>query len=104
MLAAWLRKQITTQKLVNLRQNLLIITMTNTLLLQRLNKFSAQVFNARLAQANLIRKTDFVAKLPSLNRNITTNKTKYLLVENALKKSFDSSQFVGKGHSDEEGS
>ena len=91
MLLAWLRKQITTQKLVNLRQNLLIITMTNTLLLQRLNKFSAQVFNARLAQANLIRKTDFVAKLPSLNRNITTNKTKYLLVENALKKSFDSS-------------
>ena len=65
--------------------------MTNTLLLQRLNKFSAQVFNARLAQANLIRKTDFVAKLPSLNRNITANKTKYLLVENALKKSFDSS-------------
>ena len=104
MLVAWLRKQITTQKLVNLRQNLLIITMTNTLLLQRLNKFSAQVFNARLAQANLIRKTDFVAKLPSLNRNITANKTKYLLVENALKKSFDSSQFVGKGHSDEEGS
>ena len=91
MLVAWLRKQITTQKLVNLRQNLLIITMTNTLLLQRLNKFSAQVFNARLAQANLIRKTDFAAKLPSLNRNITTNKTKYLLVENALKKSFDSS-------------
>ena len=65
--------------------------MTNTLLLQRLNKFSAQVFNARLAQANLIRKTDFVAKLPSLNRNITANKTKYLLVENALKKSVDSS-------------
>ena len=65
--------------------------MTNTLLLQRLHKFSAQVFNARLAQANLIRKTDFVAKLPSLNRNITANKTKYLLVENALKKSFDSS-------------
>ena len=62
------------------------------------------IFNARLAQANLIRKTDFVAKLPSLNRNITANKTKYLLVENALKKSFDSSQFVGKGHSDEEGS
>ena len=33
------------------------------------------VFNARLAQANLITKTDFDAKLSSLNRKITANKT-----------------------------
>ena len=32
---------------------------------------SVSVFNARLAQANLITKTDFEAKLSSLNRKIT---------------------------------
>ena len=35
---------------------------------------------------NLIRKTDFDTKLSSLNRKITQNKTKHLLVENELKK------------------
>ena len=33
-------------------------------------------FNERLAQANIITKTDFDAKLSSLNRKITENKTK----------------------------
>ena len=37
-------------------------------------KLAADVFNARLAQANLITKTDFHAKLASLNRKITQNK------------------------------
>ena len=50
------------------------------------NKLAADVFNARLAQANLITKTDFDAKLSNLNRKITTNKTKHLLVENKLNK------------------
>ena len=40
------------------------------------NTLSASVFNIRLAQANLITKTDFDAKLPSLNRKITSNKIK----------------------------
>ena len=48
------------------------------------NKLGADVFNARLAQANLITKTDFDTKLSSLNRKITQNKTKHLLVENKL--------------------
>ena len=40
----------------------------------------AVVFNARLAQANLITKTYFDAKLSSLNRKIISNKTNtYLL-------------------------
>ena len=60
--------------------------MTDILLLQSLNCLAASVFNARLAQANLITKTDFDAKLPSINRKITSNKSKYLLVENELKK------------------
>ena len=40
----------------------------------------------RLAQANLITKTDFDAKLSSLNRKITQSKSKHLLVENRLNK------------------
>ena len=46
------------------------------------NTLAANVFNARLAQANLIRKTDFDAKLSSLNRKITANKTKHFLNDN----------------------
>ena len=63
------------------------------------NTLAADVFNARLAQANLITKTDFDAKLSSLNRKITSNKSKHLL-ENELKrlKTFDSSYFIGKSH------
>ena len=54
---------------------------------------------------NLITKTDFDAKLSSLNRKITTNKPKYLLVENELNKlrTFDSSYFHGKNYFDEDG-
>ena len=48
------------------------------------NKLAADVFNARLAQANLITKTDFDTKLSSLNRKITQNKTKHLFAENEL--------------------
>ena len=64
------------------------------------NALAPDVFNARLAQANLIRKTDFDAKLSSLNIKITANKTKHLLVKNELKrlKTFDSSYFRGKIH------
>ena len=50
------------------------------------NVLAADVFNSRLAQANLITKTDFDAKLSSLNRKITANKSKNLLVENKFKK------------------
>ena len=69
------------------------------------NTLAASVFNTRLAQANLITKTDFDAKLSSLNRKITSNKSKHLLVENELKKlkTFDSSYFIGKSHFEEDG-
>ena len=67
---------------------------------------AASVFNARLAQAksvfviktNLIAKTDFDTKLSSLNRKITVNKSKQLIVENELKKLY----FIGKSHFDED--
>ena len=48
------------------------------------NTLAANVFNARLAQANLITKTDFDAKLSSLNRKITANETKQFLNDNYL--------------------
>ena len=64
------------------------------------NTLAASFFNTRLAQTNLITKTYFEAKLPNPNRNINSNKTKHLLVENELKKikSFDWGYFLGKRH------
>ena len=53
----------------------------------------------------MTRKTDFDAKLLSLNRKITQNKTKHLLVENELNKlkTNDSSYFIGKSYFEENG-
>ena len=45
------------------------------------NKLTADVFNARIAQVNLITKTDFDAKLSSLNKKITKNETDHLVVK-----------------------
>ena len=53
---------------------------------QEFNRLAADVFNARIAKANLVTKTDFDAKLSSLNRKNTKNKSKHLLVENELKR------------------
>ena len=55
--------------------------MINVLLLQ-FNTLGADVFNARLAEANLITKTDFDTKLSKINRKITENKSKNLLKMN----------------------
>ena len=67
------------------------------------NKLAVDVFNARIAQANLVTKTGFDAKLSSLNRKITSNKTKHILVEKELNKlkTFDSGYFIGKSHFEE---
>ena len=96
-----------TQTLVSLKRNLLIMIMTihEYITTPEFNTLAADVFNARLAQADLITKTDFNAKLSSLNRKITSNKSKHLLVENELKKlkTFDSSSFIGKSHFEEDG-
>ena len=65
-----------------------------------MNKFTAENFAARLAQANLITKTDFDDKLSSLIRKINSNKAKHLVFENGLKKleKLDPIYFCGKGH------
>ena len=51
-----------------------------------LNTLAADIFDAMLVQVNLITKTDFDARSSSLNRKITTNESKHLLVENESKK------------------
>ena len=62
------------------------------------NTLATNVFNTRIAPANLVAKKDFDAKLSNLNRNITQNKSKHLLVElNTLKnKMLDVSNLVKK--------
>ena len=88
-----------------MKRNLLTINHDKYITTPAFNTLAADVFTARLAQANLITKTDFDAKLSSANRKITTNKAKHLLVENELNqlKTFDSSYFTGKSHFDEDG-
>ena len=60
------------------------------------NKLAAAL-NARLAQANLITKTDFDVKLSSLNKKISKNQMKHLLLENELNKlkTVDLGYFIG---------
>ena len=79
MLVIYLNKETMTLKLQTLKRNLVIIIMRNILILKSFNKLATDVFNARIAQANLITKTDFEAKLSGLNREITGNKSKHLL-------------------------
>ena len=50
----------------------------------KFNTLTANIFNERLAQTNLITNTDFDAKLSSLNRKITANKTRHFLNDNDL--------------------
>ena len=66
---------------------------------------AADIFNARIAQAKLITKTEFDAKLSNLNGKTTANKSKHLLVENELNKlkTFDSIYFIDKSHFEEDG-
>ena len=69
------------------------------------NKLTAENFTARLAETDLITETDFDNKLSNLNRKITANQTKHLIVENKLKKlkAFHSSYFRGKSHFKDDG-
>ena len=69
------------------------------------NTLAAGAFTARLAQANLVTETEFDNKLKSLNQKINSDKAKYLVVENELKKlqTFDLIYFRGKSHFEEAG-
>ena len=71
----------------------------------KFNKLTADAFNARIVQANLITKTEFDSKFSNFNRKITKNKTYHLFVQNELNKlkTFDLSYFFGKSHFEEDG-
>ena len=72
-------------------------TYDNYITTAEFDELATNVFNARLAQANIVTKTDLDAKLSSLNGKITSNKTRHLLSENEL------SYFRGKNYFDEDG-
>ena len=64
---------------------------------------AASTFNARLtAQTNLMKKTEFDAKLKSISDRVILNKSKHLFVENEVKKleTFDAAYFRGKNYFD----
>ena len=84
VLVIQLKKQTITLKLQKSKKKLTNHNHDKYIDTSEFNKLAADVFNARLAQANLITKTDFDAKLSILNRKITQNKSNYLLVENDL--------------------
>ena len=69
------------------------------------NKLAADVFNARLSQANLVTKTNFDNTISSLDGKIAENKTKNKSIENEFKKlkTFDFSYFIGKNNLEEDG-
>ena len=70
-----------------------------------LHKLAVENFATRLAQANLVTKANFDGKLKNLTKNINSNKTKHLIVENDFKKleTFDSIYFRGKSHFEDDG-
>ena len=70
------------------------------------NKFSAEVFDARLKQGNLVTNTDFDNNISSLNNKIEENKTVNVSFNNLLKnlrKKHDLNYFIGKSHFEEDG-
>ena len=87
-----------TQKLLKLKRKITDHNHDKYITTPEFNKLSAEVFNLKLKQADLVTKTDFDGKLRSQNQKKNSNETKHLLVENELKKlkTFNSIYFRGK--------
>ena len=66
--------------------------MINILLTTEFNESATDAVNAKIVQANLVKKTDFDNKLSDLNRKIVSNKTKDLSIAKEL------SYFHGKNY------
>ena len=73
-LVTWLKKKDHNAKITELENKLTNHNHDKYIDTQEFNKLAADVFNARIAQANLITKTDFDAKLSSLNKKFNSNK------------------------------
>ena len=104
MLVIWLKKHYNT-KVAEIENKFNTHNHDKYIDTSEFNILAVDVFNVRIAQANVVTKTDFDAKLSGFNKNITQNKTKHLLVENESNKlkTFDSSYFIGKSHFEEDG-
>ena len=63
-----------TQKLVSFKKRLTDHDHAKYITTREFNTLATDVFNARLAQANLVTKAAFDAKLSILNRKVTSNK------------------------------
>ena len=77
MLVVQLKKTNYDIKISELEKNLTDHNHDKYITTTEFNTLATYVFNARLAQANLVIKTDFDAKLSSLNRKYTSNKSKH---------------------------
>ena len=77
----------------------------NDITTSEFNTLAADIFNARLSQANLVTKTIFDYTVSNLNSKIAENKTKHESIENKFKKlkSYDLGYFIGKKHFEEDG-
>ena len=104
-LAVWLKKTEYDTKVTEIENKLNNHNHDKCITTPEFNSLAADAFNARLVRVNLVSKTDFDVKLSNLNRKITSNKTKHVLVENELEKlkAFDLSYFIGKSHFEEDG-
>ena len=74
ILVVWLRKQIITQKLVKLNQNLLIIIKKKNITTPEFNRLIAEVFDARLARANLVARQILMMNLKDKIKKLTQPK------------------------------
>ena len=90
MLVIQSKKLAKTQKLVKLKKKISDHDNDKYIIIPEFNKLTAKNFAARLAQANLaskceitnfVKKTDFDDQL-KLNKKVSSNKTKYVLVKN----------------------
>ena len=92
------------QKLMKLKKKITDHKHDEYVNIPKFNKLVPDVFNAKLAQINLVTKTYFNNRMTSINRKTVLNKTKNLVIEKELKKlkAFDLSYFRGKNHFDED--
>ena len=70
MLAVFLKKQIMTPKISEFEKELTDHDHDKYITTSNFNTLAASVFNAKLAQANLITKTNFDVRLSSLNKKL----------------------------------
>ena len=105
MLAVLLRKQIITVKLQEIENKLDNHNQDKYITTTEFNTVADDVFDARLAQAHLVPKTDFDNNVSSLDSKIAENKTKKKSIDNEWKrlKTFHASYFIGKCNFEEDG-